>query len=81
MVTRLSRLGRTQTNRNPCVVILFSQTVDGIWIPPERRRYIELFMDESGMINEVRTTSWDEDLNACELTGVRPGLPVDRGQP
>ncbi len=69
-----AELGRAHNSGNPCVVILFSQTVNGIRIPPERRRYIELFMDESGMISEVRTISWDDDLDSCELTGIRPGL-------
>lgn len=69
-----AELGRTHNSGHPCVVLLFSQTVDGIQIPPARRRYIELFRDESGMISEVRTNRWEDDLQSCELTGIRPGL-------
>ena len=69
-----AELGHAHKSGNPCVVLLFLQVVDGIRIPPERRRYMELFMDAFGMIGEVRTTSWDGDLQSCELTGIRPGL-------
>lgn len=69
-----AEVGRVPESGNPCVVVLFVDTVDGIRVPPVRRRYIELFVDESGKIGRIHTGSWEDDLAACELTGIRPGL-------